>query len=78
MPDTPPALRPATPDEIADVLAFALRYEGRRRVHTADDMMARIAADRLVRHLEQSGFVVMKRPPAPDHSASAHPLPKQG
>jgi hypothetical protein len=26
--------------------------------------MARIVADRLVEHLERSGFVVMKRPPA--------------
>ena len=76
----PPSLRPASPDEIGDALAFALRYEGRKRVRHADDMMARITADRLVRHLERSGFVVMKAPPAQDHSASAH-LPdrsKQG
>jgi hypothetical protein len=26
--------------------------------------MARITADRLIEYLEQSGFVVMKRPPA--------------
>jgi len=26
--------------------------------------MARITADRLVRYLEKSGFLVMKRPPA--------------
>jgi hypothetical protein len=41
MPDTP-HLRPATADEIADALSFALRYQGRKRVHHADDMMARI------------------------------------
>ena len=46
-----PSLRPATPDEIADTLSFALRYQGRRRVHDADDTMARITAERLVRHL---------------------------
>ena len=40
-------LRPATPDEIADALSFALRYQGRKRVHHADDMMARITAERL-------------------------------
>jgi hypothetical protein len=45
MPDTP-HLRPATPDEIADALSFALRYQGRKRVHHADDMMARITAKR--------------------------------
>ena len=56
-------LRPATAEEIADSLAFALRYEGRKRVAHADDMMARITADRLVRHLRGSGFVVMRAPP---------------
>jgi hypothetical protein len=63
MPDTP-NLRPATPDEIAETLSFALRYDGGKRVHHADDAMARITAERLVRHLERSGFVLMKRPPA--------------
>ena len=54
MPDEP-RLRPATPAEIADALSFALRYDGRKRVHHADDAMARITAERLVRHLERSG-----------------------
>lgn len=58
-----PNLRPASADEIAEALSFALRYEGRKRVNHADTMMARITADRLVRHLERSGFVLMKRPP---------------
>jgi hypothetical protein len=56
-------LRSATPDEIAESLAFALRYNGRKRVHDADDVMARMTAERLVRHLQQSGFVLMKAPP---------------
>ncbi len=60
MPDEPEHLRPATPDEIAETLSFALRYDGRRRVHHADATMARITAERLVAHLERSGFVVMK------------------
>jgi hypothetical protein len=42
-----------------------LRYEGRKRVNHADEMMARITADRLVRHLRRSGFVVMRQPDAP-------------
>ena len=63
MPEQPTDLRPATGDEIAQALAFALQYDGRRRVHDGDGLAARIAADRLVRHLEQSGFVVMKKPP---------------
>jgi hypothetical protein len=63
----PPDLRPATRDEIAQSLSFALQFEGRKRVHQADSFMARTTADRLVRYLERSGFVVMKRPPAPAH-----------
>ena len=55
-------LRPATSDEIAESLAFALRYEGKRRVHDADTAMGRITAERLVRHLQRSGFVIMKMP----------------
>jgi len=62
MRNQPDHLRPATQDEIAQTLSFALRFDGRRRVHHADDAMARITADRLVQHLERSGFVVMKRP----------------
>ena len=65
-------LRPATATEIADSLSFALRYEGRKRVHHADDVMARITADRLVAHLERSGFVVMKRPDAIAPSTTSH------
>ena len=72
MPDAP-NLRPASPDEIAQALSFALRYDGRKRVHQADDAMARITADRLVRHLERSGFVLMKRPPGAASTTSIMP-----
>jgi hypothetical protein len=65
MTNTPsPNLHPATAEEIAEALSFALRYNGRKRVNDADDAMGWITAERLVRHLEASGFVVMKRPPA--------------
>ena len=52
-------LRPATADEIADTLSFALRYNARKRVFNVDQAMARITADRLVQHLTASGFVLM-------------------
>ncbi len=55
-------LRPATSEEIAESIAFGLRFDGRRRVHHADGVMAQITAERLVRHLQASGFVLMKRP----------------
>jgi len=41
---------------LALALATALRQPGRKRVHTADEVMARITAERLVQHLEQSGY----------------------
>jgi len=56
-------LTPASPADLADALAFALRFEVRKRVHNADEIMAEIVAKRLVEHLERSGFVVMKKPP---------------
>ena len=60
----PTALRPATADELATALSvLRLRYQGRKRLFDADDAMARITAERLVRHLEACGFVLLKRPP---------------
>ncbi len=56
-------LSPAEPQEVAETIAFALRYSGRKRVHDASEMMAAIVARRLVEHLARSGFVLMKRPP---------------
>ena len=67
-----PTLRLATEEEIADSLAHALQYEGRKRVRHADDAMARITAERLVRRLRASGFVLMKRPAIPAPSDDGH------
>jgi len=68
MPDTP-NLRPATRDEITQSLCFALRFNGRKRVHDADEMMARITAERPVEYLERAGYVVMCKPPLGQHGA---------
>ncbi len=68
-------LRPASHEEIEQSLSFALRYAGRKRVHHADDAMARITAERLVEHLERSGYVLMKRPDAAAPSTSRHRHP---
>jgi hypothetical protein len=61
MPDV--SLTPADPSELAAALAYALCFQGRKRVHRADEVLAGIVAKRLVGHLERAGFVVMKRPP---------------
>ena len=47
----PDKLTPADPSDLAAALAFALRYQGRKRVHNADEIMAEILAQRLVEHL---------------------------
>ena len=59
----PPELLPAAPQDIADALAFALRYSGRKRVHDSAEIMSAIVAKRLVEHLDRCGFVVMRKPP---------------
>ena len=63
MSDAPDRLTPAAPEDLADALAFALRFDGRKRRHDAAEIMARIVAKRLVGLRERSGFVVMKRRP---------------
>jgi hypothetical protein len=56
-------LKPASPEDVVESLAFALQFSGRKRVHNADDIMARIVAKRLFEQLALSGFVIMTGPP---------------
>jgi hypothetical protein len=58
-------LAPASAEDIADALAFALRYSGRKRVHDSAEIMATIVARRLVEHLDRCGFVILRKPPIP-------------
>ena len=67
-----PKLRPATRDERAQSLSFALRFKGRNREHGADEIMANITAGRLIEHLERSGFVVMCKPGLAPHGAAGN------
>jgi hypothetical protein len=73
-------LMPADASDIAESVAFALMFSGRKRIHDSDRMTAAIAAQRIVRHLERSGFVVMKRPPlggsAPQNPPASWPHTK--
>jgi hypothetical protein len=59
----PDRLTLADPADLAGALAYALRYQGRKRVHNANEIMAEIVARRPVEHLERSGLVVLRRPP---------------
>ena len=56
-------LKPAIPEDVADALAFALRYSGRKRVHDSAEIMAAIVAKQLVEHLDRCGFVLVRKPP---------------
>jgi hypothetical protein len=73
-------LTPADASDIAESVAFALLFSGRKRVHHSDRMTASIAAQRIVRHLERCGFVLMKRPPiagsAPLNPPASYPHTK--
>ena len=58
-----------TPDprDLCEAVAFALRFfKGRKRNRDADSFRATLAAERVLRHLERAGFVVMKKPPVGD------------
>lgn len=68
-------LRTASAADIADALMHALRFDGRRRVHDADELMARLVAERLVEHLQRCGFVLMRAPGAPLPDATPHRHP---
>jgi hypothetical protein len=63
MSDADDKLTPADPRDLADAIAFALQFEGRERVYSANEYMAATAAERIVRHR----FVVMKKPPMGGH-----------
>ena len=67
MPDAAEKLTPADPNDLAEAIAFALTFSGRKRVHDSDRFTAKIAGDRIRRHLEDAGFVVMKKPPLGGH-----------
>ena len=77
MADSEEKLTPVTPRDFADALAFALRFDGRKRFRSGSEAMASITAGHLVRHLERCGFVFMKRPYADARtSLSRGPSPK--
>jgi hypothetical protein len=66
---TGPDLTPAEPEDLAETIAYALRFNERGKplaVETRKD--SAVLARWVVRHLARCGFVVMKKPPMPPHS----------
>ena len=76
MPDEP--LRAADPDDLCQALAFALTQDGGRQFKTRGASMARITAEHLARHLEMSGFVLMRRPGRGDFAGIARGAKGEG
>jgi hypothetical protein len=60
-------LLPANPDDLAQAIAHALQFDGRKQFKVSGELMAKITAAHLVECLRRSGFVVLKRPAAPLH-----------
>jgi hypothetical protein len=56
--------------QVAEAAAIALRFNGRKREHGADEIMANITAERVIEHLERSGYVVMCKPGLAPHNVS--------
>jgi hypothetical protein len=61
---TPNRLAAATSDDLADALAFALRFDDRKRKHDAGEFMAKIVARRLFELLDRASFVALRKPSA--------------
>lgn len=74
MDDDRQTLTPASREDLVQSLSYALRYNrSGKRVSERDIMTANAAAEHLAEMLRLSGYVVMKRPPAPAHSAPPPP-----
>ena len=70
MPGDAPPLRPADRAELLHNLSYALRHGRTANRQERDDLIARLAAEQVLAHLERSNYVVLQRPPARAHSAS--------
>ena len=63
-------MEPAFPADLAQALAHALLYDGKRRYDASRQFMAEIVAQHLVDALDRSGFVVMRKAPGLGHSST--------
>jgi hypothetical protein len=68
----PESLTLASAEDVAEALAYALRYNERgkpRHTSAGWDFAAGTAAEHLVQHLARAGFLVVRRRPRPAHTA---------
>ena len=59
-------------EDIIAAVAHALRYEGRKATRQADQLMARLAAERIVEALKRA-YMITPKPQAPPATADQHP-----
>jgi hypothetical protein len=59
MPDAVGKLTSADPADLPAALAYTLRYQGRKRVHNADELMA----EKMVEHAGKRGHAIFRRRP---------------
>ncbi|WP_158746938.1 hypothetical protein [Acidisphaera sp. L21] len=63
-------LAAATPEEVAEVLAYALTFDERGKPRKSGwNFAAKLAADRIAEHMQRSGLVILRRRPTRPHSA---------
>ena len=70
MPDDAPTLWPADRAGLLQSLSYALKHGRSAGQQARDDLVARLAAEQVLAHLERSNYVVMQRPPVQAHSAN--------
>ncbi len=71
-------LLPATPEDVADALAYAMRFNERGKARrTGAEWAAQLAAEQLVAGLARSGFVLMRRHPRQPHDAYPRSAPSR-
>lgn len=62
--------------DLVDTLRYGLQFTTSGKPHRlASDLTTHLAAEMLVQHLQQSGFVLMKKPPAGTAAALWRPSP---
>jgi len=66
--EIPPGCKPASDADLVASLSYALRFDelGKARA-VANDIVTRIAAERLVQHLRASNYLILQKPPLKSH-----------
>lgn len=69
--DLPPGCKMATDEDLEWSLGYAMRFDERGKAITGmrREVMLRVCAARLVKHLRMSGYIILQKPPAKPHSA---------